>query len=202
MQDNLYKEIDRFRDEIADDTGYRRKSKTTRRPRSSFPFKRKRNFLILGGAGILLLIVLVAIFSGNHKKPSADDLAAIQARLGQLEKRIKHLEAMEGKLFVTETANTEVSLAQQLQNVTKRLDLLEKRMAPGPAKARAPLTTQGRPSPLKNERYHEVRSGDTLFRIATKYGITTDELCRLNNISPRHIIHPGQRLLVASEGMR
>jgi len=200
MQDNFDKEIDKLREETADDLSYTRKSETTRRRKPSLPFKPKRNILILGGAGILLLIVLVAIFSGNDKKPSADDLAAIQARLGQLEKRIKHLEGMEGKPLVTETAKTEGSLTQQLQNLTKRLDRLEKRMAPVPAKAQAPLTTQEKPSPLKKGRYHEVRSGDTLFRIAAKYGITIDELCRLNNITPGKIIYPGQRLLVAPQG--
>ena len=198
MEDNLDKDMDSLREEIADDLGYRKKSTTTRRPRSSFPFKPKRNVLILGGAGILFLIILVAIFSGNNEKPAADDLAAMQARLTQLEKRIDHLEGMESKRLVTETAKTEGPLAQQLQNLTKRLDQLEKRMAAAPAKAQAPVTTQEKPPPPKKERYHEVRAGDTLFGIARKYGITIDELCRLNNISPRHIIYPGQSLLVGS----
>ena len=166
MNDNLDKEIDRFRDEIADDLGHRRKGTPTRRPKLSLPFKPKRNVLILGGAGILLVIVLVAIFSGNGNEPSANNLLAIQARLDQLEKRIKHLEGMEGKLVVTETATTEGSLAQQLQNLTKKLDLLEKRMVPVPAKAEAPLTPQEKPSPLTKGRYHEVRSGDTLYRLS------------------------------------
>ena len=202
MNDNLDKEIDSFQEESADDLGHRRKGTPTRRSKLSLPFKPKRNVLILGGAGILLVIVLVAVFSGNGNEPSANNLLAIQARLDQLEKRIKHLEGMEGKLVVTETATTEGSLAQQLQNLTKKLDLLEKRMVPVPAKAQAPLTPQEKPSPPKKGRYHEVRSGDTLYRIAGKYGITIDELCRLNNISPRHIIYPGQRLLVAPEGTR
>ena len=141
-------------------------------------------------------------FSANNEKPAADDLAAMQARLTQLEKRIDHLEGMESKRLVTETAKTEGPLAQQLQNLTKRLDQLEKRIAPAPLKAQAPLTPQEKPSPVKKERYHEVRSGDTLFGIATKYGITIDEFCRLNKISPRDIIYPGRRLLVASEGTR
>lgn len=202
MQDNFDKEIDSLREEIPDDLGYRRTSKHTRRPRSFFLFKPTRNSLILGGAGILLLIILIVIFSGNDKQPAADDLAAIQARLNQIEERIKHLEGMEDKLVVTATAKTEGILNQQLQNLSIRLDLLEERITQHTAKAQAPLPTQKKPSPLKKGRYHEVRSGDTLFRIAAKYGITIDELCRLNNISPRHTIYPGQRLLVASEGMR
>ena len=216
MSDNLDNEIDRFREEIADDLGHRRKGTPTRRPKLSLPFKPKRNVLILGGAGILLVlvIVLVALFSGNGNEPSANNLLAIQARLDQLEKRIKHLEGMEGKLVFlekqvkqplhrgAETERAGSSLTEQLEKLSKRLDRLEKRMVPVPAKAEAPLTPQEKPSPPKKGRYHEVRSGDTLYRIAGKYGITIDELCRLNNISPRHIIYPGQRLLVAPEGTR
>lgn len=63
-------------------------------------------------------------------------------------------------------------------------------------------TTQEKPSPAKKGRYHEVRSGDTLFGIAGKYDITINELCRLNNKSSRDIIYPGQRLLVLSESRR
>ena len=137
-------------------------------------------------------------FSANNEKPAADDPAAVQARLTQLEKRLNHLEEMKSKPLARETAKTEGPLAHQLQNLTKRLDQLEKRMAAAPAKAQAPVTTQEKPPPPKKERYHEVRAGDTLFGIARKYGITIDELCRLNNISPRHIIYPGQSLLVGS----
>jgi LysM repeat protein len=198
MQDGLDNELDSFRKEIADDLGYRRKSGASQRLRSPFPFKLKTNVLIVGGAGILLLlIILVAAFSGNNKKPAADDLGAIQSRLNQLEKRIKHLEGMEGKLI--ETARTEGSLSQQLQNLSTRVELVEKRITVDHAEAKAPVATQEKPFPLKKGRYHKVRSGDTLFRIAAKYGITIDELCRLNNINPKHVIYPGQSLLVASE---
>jgi LysM repeat protein len=52
-----------------------------------------------------------------------------------------------------------------------------------------------------NERYHEVRPGETLYRIAKTYGFSVDELCRLNDISPDEIgdIQPGRRLLVSSK---
>jgi SH3 domain-containing YSC84-like protein 1 len=42
--------------------------------------------------------------------------------------------------------------------------------------------------------YHLVKSGDTLYGIATQNGISVDELCRLNSISKTDIIHPGQKL--------
>jgi LysM repeat protein len=49
----------------------------------------------------------------------------------------------------------------------------------------------------QNERRHyEVRPGDTLYRISQKYGISVDELRRLNGLAPDHVIHPGQKLII------
>jgi lipid-binding SYLF domain-containing protein len=47
--------------------------------------------------------------------------------------------------------------------------------------------------------YHVVKSGDTLFKIAEQYGTSVDTLCRLNNIGKSDPIHPGQKILVASD---
>ena len=198
-----------FREEIADDMGHARKNKNILRrkaPRDSQP---QRKILILGGAGILLLIVLIAIFFGNGNELSTEDLPAIQARLNQLEKRLTHLEGIEDKIvflakqekelldYVTETDRSGRSLAQQLEKLAKKVDRLEKRMASFPAKTEAPLTIQRKPFSLTTRRYHEVSPGDTLYWIAQQYGTSVDELCRLNNITPDQIIHPGQKLLVA-----
>jgi len=200
-----------FREEIADDLGVPRKNKNMRRrkaPRDSQP---QRKILILGGAGILLSIVLIAIFSGNGNELSTEDQPAIQARLNQLEKRLTRLEGIEDKIvflakqekelldYIAETDRSGRSLAQQLEKLTQKVDRLEKRMASFPAKTEAPLTIQRKPFSLATRRYHEVRPGDTLYWIAQQYGTSVDELCRLNNITPDQVIHPGQKLLVAPE---
>ena len=41
---------------------------------------------------------------------------------------------------------------------------------------------------------HKVRKGESLYVIAKKYGVTVDKLCRLNNISKRTTLRPGQIL--------
>ncbi|MDQ7005605.1 MAG: LysM peptidoglycan-binding domain-containing protein [Acidobacteriota bacterium] len=45
-------------------------------------------------------------------------------------------------------------------------------------------------------RVHVVRRGESLYRIAHRYGVSVDTLCRLNNIRPDQTIHPGDRLTV------
>jgi len=46
--------------------------------------------------------------------------------------------------------------------------------------------------------YHVVQSGDTLSGISSKYGVSVDELCRLNKIDKGDPIHPGQKIIVVS----
>jgi murein DD-endopeptidase MepM/ murein hydrolase activator NlpD len=49
---------------------------------------------------------------------------------------------------------------------------------------------------LNSIRYYSVRKGDTLGRIASRNGTSVNSLCRLNNISSKSTLFPGQRLRV------
>ena len=172
-----------------------------------------KNLVFTWGGGILvILIIVIALFSGFGNGLSTEDLASIQARLNQLEERMKRLEGMEDKIvfverqekglqqYIAETDRSGRSLAKRLDKLTQKLDQLEKTMASLPAKTETPLIMQRQPFSLDKGQYHEVRSGDALYRIAQQYGTSVDELCRLNNMSPNQVIYPGQKLLVAAEG--
>ncbi len=43
-------------------------------------------------------------------------------------------------------------------------------------------------------RYYKVRSGDTLSKIAQRQGVSIDQLCKLNRITRKTILRPGQVL--------
>ena len=209
MNENLDNEMKEFEEQIADDLDYTRKDENTRRRKSILDFKPQRKTLLLGGAGILILILLIALFSGGDNKLSTGDLSSIQIRLDQLDKRLTHLEGMEARIASLERQEKGLpqtmadrsgkSLTQRLDKLTQKVDQLETRVASAPAKTETPYPIQRRPFPLAKGRYHEVRSGETLYRISRQYGISLDELCRLNNLSPEQAIHPGQKLLVAPE---
>jgi len=51
------------------------------------------------------------------------------------------------------------------------------------------------------ETVHVVRKGDTLSRIAQKYGLTARELAEMNDISLKSTIHPGDRLTITTRAM-
>ncbi len=44
--------------------------------------------------------------------------------------------------------------------------------------------------------YYTVKSGDSLYTLANRFGTTIDELVRLNEISDPSLIYPGQRLKI------
>ncbi len=48
--------------------------------------------------------------------------------------------------------------------------------------------------------YHRVKSGDTLGKIARKYGTTVAQLCRLNGLKPTAILRVGQAIRCSAEG--
>jgi len=57
------------------------------------------------------------------------------------------------------------------------------------------------PSPPKEifqnlEQYHKVERGETLYRISKRYGISVEELRRLNKLQDGQSIQTGQKLLV------
>jgi len=212
MSENLDNEMKDFGEEIADDLRDTRKDEAIRRLGASLSFKPQRKILILGGAGIvLLLIILIALFSGGGNELSTGDLTSIQVRVDLLEKRLTRLEGVELRIASLEKQEKEMeqsvveaeksgrSLTLGLDKLSQKFDRLEKTMASVPAKSEAPYPIQRMPFPLATGRYHEVRSGDTLFRIAQQYGTSLEELCRLNNISPNQVIYPGQRILVTPE---
>jgi murein DD-endopeptidase MepM/ murein hydrolase activator NlpD len=49
---------------------------------------------------------------------------------------------------------------------------------------------------VKTAKYHTVRKGDTLGRIAQNYGTSVSRICKLNGISSTKVIRPGQKIRV------
>jgi LysM repeat protein len=48
-------------------------------------------------------------------------------------------------------------------------------------------------------RIHEVEPGETLWNIAQRYGMSVDEIVRLNRLNPSETIYPGQKIRVSPD---
>jgi membrane-bound lytic murein transglycosylase MltF len=101
------------------------------------------------------------------------------------------------KYFIAYTLFYEADLKRKKQ--LKALGVSTK--APSDKKKTIKKTKTNRSSEIKKSakptpRYHTVRSGETLYGISRKYGLTVKELTRLNRISTSTIIKPGDKLKI------
>lgn len=68
--------------------------------------------------------------------------------------------------------------------------------ADAPASAGSGASGTGTSAARRATKTHTVRKGDTLYRIANRYGVSLEELRRANRIGRSSAIRPGQRLAV------
>jgi len=166
-------EMDEFREVFAKDQRRTRPNKHAGGSGFLAGFKPEGPHLVIGAIGALVLIFLLIFLFGGGSDVSSEEFNALKAKFDGLEKRLTTLEAIDQKLA--------------------RLETQVKKLGQQSSKRSRPVA-----SGTNKKRYHAVRQGDTLSRIAEKYGISISELCRLNDIKPKAVIRPGQKLLVAS----
>jgi hypothetical protein len=168
--------------------------------------------LLWVGAGlfflVLLFVILVSVF-GNGE--DGGRIASMESRLKQLEERLYQLEGIDEKLseivglgneleiFKGRFERLEASLALRLDHMDNKIEAVKNRAA-APSQRSTPVKSSEPPAKRAKVRYHQVKSGDTLYSISRRYGLTVKELLRLNQLSPGAVIHPGQKLVVSSAG--
>ena len=139
------------------------------------------------GGKILLLIILFLSCNDCQKRDYAEEIDAIAARLTMIEQRITQLEKMEQRISAYEFQ------LKKLQESFARLDSIVTKILETSQTNRDQPATQGKIY------YYRVHRGDSLYGIAQEFGLTVEELRRLNNLTKGHVIYPGQKLLVNSK---
>jgi LysM repeat protein len=167
--------------DFSDEEGYSVRSKNKGNGFAGKPPGKSR-FSLLIGAVILGLFVLVAVlFQRSTNIDSVSKMRSLERRIKQLEERLYRLDRIEVNL-------------EQIKEKTKQFNsFMDTFGAPEtPSKS---STAQNFEKQTKAV-YHEVLAGETLYRIGLRYGITVDELRRLNKLEPEATIYPEQRLLI------
>ncbi len=167
-----------FFEEIPDEMGYTLENDRPSRSGTSTGDGISPRFVMAGCVGAVILIALIAFVFAGGSEVSKSDLKMLKSGLDRIEIRLAELEGME-----------------------KRVDGLEKevkklRASVGNAISRDVKTQKARPAASEKKTYYTVRSGDSLYTIARKHGLTVDRLTQINNLNPKKPIQPGQRLLV------
>jgi len=151
---------------------------------------------------ILLIVILVLIFAGGilyflGRQPTTGEVGPLQSKVVTLEQRIAGLEKriaeLQGKIT---TPAPDLALLQRVDALSQKVEVLEKQKSPA-AEPKAKPLTPSKPAASAEKKYHTVQKGETLYGISKKYGISVEELRKLNNLSKDPSLRTGQKLLVS-----
>jgi len=167
--------------------------------RSFFNLHRKP--LLVIGLIVLFVIFIVAFCSQEESDRPQANLHTVIERVDDIETRLRNMEGILDRVTATEdvtiTAGTEEATVRRNSTLTQKVEELEQKIESINRDIQAISTGTEETVTAGETQYHVVLHGESLYRIARKYGMTINELCRINNISRRRPIHPGQRLLVS-----
>lgn len=151
---------------------------------------------------ILIGIILVFVFAGGilyflGKRPAGDEASPLQSKVTVLEQKIAGLEKQLAELRGNiSTPAPDPALVQRLDALAQKVEALGKEKQPT-AESKGKPSPPPKPTVSTEKRYHTVKKGETLYGIGRKYGISEEELRKLNNLSADQSIRAGQKLLVS-----
>ena len=164
--------------------------------------------LVLLGLGFFVMIFLfIVFFSKTTDIASKKELANVEKRLALLEERLGKIDGIDEKLILLETQGKkfelfvdrfdrfETSMSLKMDIINNELYTSKKKRGNKAAESKKPEQTKISKK-ITHPVYHEVKAKETLYQISRHYGLTVDDLRKLNRLTPEAVIHPGQKLIV------
>ncbi len=175
---------------------------------------------------IICLAVLLPGRKSSHENRALEEAVShLETRVAELELHLSTAAAVVETGEALEDApppfQSELqSMAEQVSDIQQTVDYINKRQgnleqrvaalsaqpksqadeprqaAKKPAKKSRTPNSTARQNTGKAEKYHVVAAGDTRYGIARRYGLSVDQLDRMNGFSADTIIRPGQKILV------
>ncbi len=166
-------------------------------------------FLKLGIGLLVLLILLLLLFVRNKMTRFDSRLNTLEDRVQRVEEKGQKLDSMRyGMAQIGEQSQSVEQLKTRLdrseKTLTARMDQISKEfgnlkrqaLKAGIVKTKSSKTAKILQRTVKS-RYHIVKSGETLYTIGRRYGVTVKELQKINKLSGGNVIHPGQKLKIS-----
>jgi LysM repeat protein len=170
---------------------------------------------VLMGMGLVLVIAVFFAFllrgkggaGGLDSDALSDRIRGIEEKVGSMEAAVEDfstlqedVESIKKAVLRLDNADASMSarvqrLAEDLTSVQKEMAGIEKSLSNG-ARALSPSPGTEKAQTVSQAVYHEVAKGDTLYSIGRRYGVGVDVIRKLNGLSGRDSIHPGQKLKV------
>ena len=176
--------------------------------------KRSLKPVLIAGGGLLVAVIVVLMFLSSPKATEKDQLKSIETRLKQIEEKLAKLEWIDtGMARLDRKEKDFAALAERMtqmeSSMNRRIDQLGKEVV-RPAAKQEPATAKTESTPPRPEaapaspkaekdsktKVHVVEKGETLYGISRRYGIPADQLFKLNHLSPKDPIRPGQKLIL------
>jgi LysM repeat protein len=171
--------------------------------------------IVIGGLGFVILVILaVRVFSAPRNTVDLDYVQSLETRINDLENQLlkrEDLDQINDRIERQVSRITAVSqkldgfektVATQIDQVIKEIVLLQQKRGrtPSAAAPRSQDTAKKQSvtssTPTSTPRFHIVQSGETLYRIGRRYGLSVDQLRSFNNLAPNAAIYPGQKLKI------
>lgn len=182
------------------------------RKKSIMPF-------VIGGVGLVVLVIMfVLIFSRPKNVVDQEYLQSLEARMQQMEKKLATIGVMDqtlerlGKqeqksdLLDKKLNRLESTVTTQIDQIIKELGALHQKTAQKPTSLAPTPKTVEKKQPVASKKtesttkFHQVQTGETLYRISLRYGLSVEQLRSYNNLAPNAAIYPGQKLKLNPNG--
>ncbi len=198
MDRDKHEHVQELMEEVARELGYEweeRKASKREQPGSD---PKRYGLWIVAVIGAAIVVLVLALHTGKQSNNNKAYEKALEARLQQMENRISEIEKTT-KAIAKLPARIE-KLQSQLGGVETSIDSLSARMDKLSRSARGPKkTTATTRSKARGIKIHVVRRGDTLYGIASRYGVKAKSICLANGITLKTTLHPGQKLTIPSK---
>lgn len=175
-------------------------------------FKTTEVYMVGLGLGLLLVILIVVMAVPRGRKTAdINQIKDLEVRLQRLEDRLNEFEGIDEKLawlgsqdrkidrLSRRVAHLESSMSKKMNQLTRKLDKIPEAKK-GVTGNKDTERTADKPAKSKADpHYHQVKAGDTLYSISRRFGLTVDDLRKLNKLTPETAIYPGQKLLIKAQ---
>ena len=165
------------------------------------------SFVFMGIVLLFLIVIFVMLVPANRFGSNSKRIKRLETKVTQMTDELVRFENIEKRLIRIESHEQkdsnrldrlESSIPLKIAHIANQLDKLEKQTVQTASKKTAELKTAENVKKKAEVLYHQVQAGETLFNIGLRYGLTVDDLRRLNNIgSKEETIHIGQKLLIS-----
>ncbi len=164
--------------------------------------------LVLLGLGFVVMIFLFIVFlSKTSDIASKTKIENLEKRLVFLEERFGKIDKIDEKLILLDTQGKKFELFVDRfdrfeTSMSLKMDIINNELFTTQKRGKKAAETK-KPEPKKISKkkedsvYHEVKAKETLYQISRRYGLSVDDLRKLNRLTPETVIHPGQKLIVA-----